>query len=206
MSRRMRTQMVIIVAAISMFSLYVSADQVPPPGTVACTDPFGRESTRLDLVRAFGAANVVDEQIDGPGGVAWRTVIYPNDPRRRLEILWGDEENRRLLAAIWIRGESQWTGWRKVHIGMTLEEIEGLNGRPFRLIDFNNDGAGTVTSWQGGAMERIPGGCHFFVRFVPDDDVPSEAFDALVGEFVSSDSKVRSLRLTVGEIYTTYPK
>src|SRR5579871_2347297 len=107
MSRHVRAQMV-IAAMTTTFSLHVCADQVPAPGTVACADPFGRESARSDLVRAFGAASVVDQEIEGHGGAGWLgTVIYPNDPRRQLEILWGDEVNRRLLAAIWIRGESQ---------------------------------------------------------------------------------------------------
>jgi hypothetical protein len=205
MSRRVMVEM-IIAAIVTTFSLHVSADQVLAPGTVACADPFGRD-TRSDLVRTFGAANVVDQEIEGHGGAGWLgTVIYPNDPRRRLEILWGDEVNRRLLAAIWIRGESEWTGWRKVHIGMTLEEVEGLNGKPFKLKDFDTDDAGRVTAWQGGAMERIPGECRFLVRFEPDDDAPSDAFAELTGELVSSDPKVRSLRLTVSEIYTFYPK
>jgi hypothetical protein len=76
------------------------------------------------------------------------------------------------------------------------------------LRDFETDDAGTVTAWQGGAMERIPGECRFSVRFEPDDDAPSDAFADLVGvgELVSSDPRVRSLRLTVSEIYTFYPK
>ncbi len=93
MSKRVTAQM-LIAAMMVTFALRVSADQVPTPGTVACADPFGRESTRLDLVRAFGAANVVDQEIQGHGGAGWLgTVIYPNDPQRRLDILWGDEVN-----------------------------------------------------------------------------------------------------------------
>lgn len=201
MNRRILVQIIVTAATIATIS-FVNADEVKAPGRVVSSDPFGRDSTRADLDRAFGAANLVDQDIEGHGGAGWMgTVIYPQDPRRQLEVLWGDEENKRLLAAIWIRGESQWTGWHNVHIGMTLEEVEALNGKPFKLRGFDTDDAGTVIGWQGGAMERIPGGCHFSVRFVPED-----IFSDLFGVVVSSDPKVRSLRLTVSEVYTFYPK
>jgi hypothetical protein len=187
--------------------LSASADQTPSPGTVRCTGSFGREASRSDLVRTFGAANVVDQEIEGHGGEAWLgTVVYPDDPERRLEILWGDEKNQRLPGAIWITKESEWRGWRDVHIGMPLETVESLNGNPFKLRDFHTDYAGTVTDWRGGAMERIPGGCRVLLRFEPDDSGPPGDYEGLVGELLSSNPKVHALRLTVSEIYTIYPK
>jgi hypothetical protein len=196
----------VIAATITAFPFHVSADQAPAPGMVACADPFGREATRSDLVRAFGAANVVDQEIEVHEGAArWGgTVVYPNDPRRRLEVFLDDLANGRGWLMTVIRGKSQWTGWRNVHVGMTLEEVEVLNGKPFMIHDFNNFARGTVFKWQGGAMERIPGGCRFGVRFKPDDGVPSDAVTELAGDVLSSDPKVRSLRLTVSEIYTYY--
>jgi hypothetical protein len=199
-----RIGVMVLAAAMTTFPVHAFADQVPAPGTVACADPFGHESTGPDLVRAFGADNVVDQDIEVESAAQQGTVIYPNDPRRRLEIFWADKVNRRLLVAIQISGESQWTGWRKVHTGMPLEEVEFLNGKPFKLRGFNTVARGMVTTWQGGAMERIPGGCRLTVRFKPDDNTPSNAFAELVGDLVSSDPKVRSLRLTVSVIYTYY--
>jgi hypothetical protein len=60
---------------------------------------------------------------------------------------------------------------------MTLEEIEGLNGRPFKLKRYDTAARGVVasTAWLGGAMERIPGGCQIAVDFMPADDAPSNA-------------------------------
>lgn len=96
---------------------------------------------------------------DTVAGAGRGTVIYPNDPERRLEVLWGDEIHRRLLASVLIRERSRWKGWREVHIGMSLKEVEALHEKPFKLTtDFNTDDSDTVTQWQGGAMERVPGG------------------------------------------------
>jgi site-specific recombinase XerD len=44
----------------------------------------------------------------------------------------------------------------------------GLDASTFGAHSLRDD-AGMVTAWQGGAMERIPGGCQFSVRFVPED-------------------------------------
>jgi hypothetical protein len=207
MSRCLR--LVFVIMAVTSFSpVHVFAGQVPAPGVIACANPFGRDSTRSDLVRAFGAANVVDQEVEGHGGVSWYgTVIYPKDPRRRLEILWGDEVNRRLLASVRILYKSRWMGWRNMRIGMPLEEVENLNGKPFKLLtEFESDDGGVTTGWQGGAMDGIPGGCQLFVRFEPAKDAPVDTLEELIGEFVSSNPKVRSLRLRISEIYTSYQK
>ena len=120
----------VIAATITAFPFHVSAEQVSAPGMVTCFGPFGRESTRSDLVRAFGAANIVDQEIEMMGLAHWRaTVIYPNDSQRRLEMIFTGELAPRLMF-IHIPKESQWTSWRNVHIAMPLEEVEVLNESP----------------------------------------------------------------------------
>jgi hypothetical protein len=184
------------------------ADQASAPGTVTCAGVFGRESSHSNLASTFGAANVAIQEVEGAEGIKiWGTVIYPNDPRRRLEVLWIDEEMRRHPGAIWISKESQWRGWRGLRIGMTLEDVEALNGRPFRLRNFQGDYGGTVTDWRGGAMEHIPGGCRVSVRFEPDKNTIPQTYAALEGpQYLSSNPQIRAFRSTALEIYTTYAK
>jgi hypothetical protein len=61
---------------------------------------------------------------------------------------------------------------------MPLEEVEALNGKPFKLRDFNTDVATQVGSPLGKAerWSASPGRCRFSVRFEPDDDAPSATF------------------------------
>jgi hypothetical protein len=184
------------------------ADQASAPGTVICAGAFARESSHSKVAATFGAAKVAIQEIEGAEGIKiLGTVVYPNDPRRRLEILWIDKDMRRRPGAIWISHESQWTGWRGVRIGMTLEDVEALNGKPFRLRNFDQEYGGIVTDWRGGAMEHIPGGCRISVRFEPDKNTGPKTYNALDGQqFLSSNPRIKAFRSTVGEIYTTYAK
>jgi hypothetical protein len=48
-------------------------------------------TTRNDLVRMYGAANVVDQDVDiGKGEMQLATFLFPKDPERVIEILWKD--------------------------------------------------------------------------------------------------------------------
>jgi len=90
---------------------------------------------------------------------------------------------------------------------LTLEDVETLNGKPFKLRNFDGDYGGTVTDWRGGAMEHIPGGCRVSLEFEAAKDTSSETYAALEAPLVlSSDPKMRATHSTVREIYTTYAK
>jgi hypothetical protein len=184
------------------------ADPASTPGTVTCAGVFGRESSYSDMVSLFGAANVVLEGIEGTEGIEIPgTVIYPNDPLRRLEVLWIDAEMHRHPGAIWISNESHWKGWRGVRIGMTLEDVETLNGKPFKLRTFVGDCGGEVTDWRGGAMAHIPGGCRVSLRFEPAKDTSPDTYAALEApQVLSSNPKMKATHSTVRQIYTTYAK
>jgi len=47
-------------------------------------------TTRKDLVRMYGAANVVDQDVDiGEGEMQSGTFLFPKDPQRQIEIFVG---------------------------------------------------------------------------------------------------------------------
>ena len=50
--------------------------------------------------------------------------------------------------------------------GAGIPEIERANGKPFTLAGFHWDYEGTVTSWEGGALDSLPPGVNrVIVRF-----------------------------------------
>ena len=54
--------------------------------------PFGRNANHAGLVKAFGNNNVVYQDIDGAGGEKIKaSVLYPDDPKARLQFLWRDQ-------------------------------------------------------------------------------------------------------------------
>jgi hypothetical protein len=144
-----------IAAIAAAFSWCASADQVAAPGAVTCEGPFAGDSSHAKVVDAFGNENVTFQEVGGvEGEKLWATVIYPNDPRRQLEISRKESAARRHLEAIRISGETQWSGGRSVRIGMTLLQIEALNGKPSRLEISRQTTAvpspvGKVAPWRG---------------------------------------------------------
>ena len=59
-----------------------------PAHTVACNGAFTKDSSHMKLATAFGSQNVTWDDVDGPGGSKLKaTVLFPKDPKRRLEVL-----------------------------------------------------------------------------------------------------------------------
>ena len=123
------------------------------------------------LVERFGRENTVDEPIfafdDGPSP---GTVLFSDSPSRRVEIAWRDAGARD--SPIWVRLREEATEWRTldgISVGMTLKEVEALNGWPFRLGGFMlEQGQGRVRSWGSGRLAETPErDCPVTVQFQP---------------------------------------
>lgn len=114
---------------------------------------IGAHTTRQVLVRTFGAANVIDKDIDvGEGETEPGTVLFPKDPQRLIEILWKDA-GKTTPASGQIEGsKSRWRAAHNISLGTSLKELERLNGRPFHLAGFGWDYSGTVLSWDEGSL------------------------------------------------------
>jgi len=123
--------------------------------------PINAHTTRQDLVRAYGAPNVVDQDIDvGEGETQPGTVVFPKDPARLIEIVWRDPDKKTQPSFAQIQGStSRWKAAHSVSLGTSLKEMEHLNGRSFTLAGFGWDYSGTVLSWEKGALaEELDGG------------------------------------------------
>jgi len=146
--------------------------------TIVCSKPFSQDATAGTLAELFGAADVIPETLDGPNGERRNiTAIYPFDRSRRIEVTFGNEEERTLLTRVTIKGESsEWTGPGGINLGDGVASVERLNKGPFTLSGFGQPDGGYVTDWQGGVFKEIAAGCRTTVRFsLPDDVEPASA-------------------------------
>ena len=165
------------------------------PRTITCSGVFARESTHLKLATAFDSKNVAFTEVDADGGKVMASVIYPSDPKRRLEVLWQNEGSRSDTSVIVISGQSGWTGPRGLRLGLPLVALEKLNGKPFKLK--GTDKSVAVLDWQGGALDKLPGGCKVGVHLSGD----ASAGDR---EMVSNDTELRAMKLKISEILIGY--
>ncbi len=166
------------------------------PDVLSCTGPFARGMTHASLVKAFGANNVAVQSVGtGEGETEKASVIFPRIAARRIEVLWRDDRRRRNPAEIRIGVSSQWRNAQGIRRGMTLKEVEALNGRPFRLYGFGFDYGGTTLDWNGGALETQAGGCSLILRFSMREGADNAGDnDGVYGEersFMSDDAAMR---------------
>ena len=182
-----------------------------PPATparaVACSGAFAKDSSHLKLATVYKSENVDFTEVDATEGKKlMASVLFPKDPKRRLEVWWANEAARSETYLIVINGQSTWTAPKGLRLGLQLAALEKLNGKPFKFKGFDKDGVGLVSDWQGGALEQLPGGCRVGVYLKPDAKAPADARAAMPNdkEFLSADATARAAKPAVSEIIIGY--
>jgi hypothetical protein len=167
------------------------------------------QTTEADLIKKYGSENVVTHDVDlGEGETEEGTEMFPADPARRLDILWKDPTRKTSPKSFRISGAK--TVWKTIHavsLGTSLEQLEGLNQKPFRLAGFGFDYSGTVISWNEGALEQELGGVQSPGRVILRLDVQqSQAqraeYRSVLGDrvFSSGHPAMQALNPTIYEI------
>jgi len=179
---------------------------VPAARTViACSGTFAKDSGMLTLAMVFDSKNMIFSEQKVQGVDVGITVLYPNDPKRRLEVWWSNP-NRTGVYLIDIAGKSTWTGPEGLRLGLTLQELEKLNHKAFKLKGFDKDGVATVSDWDGGTLASLPGGCKSGVSMRADPKAAADSVAAISAdhEYGSSDAAIRAVKPTVSEILIGY--
>jgi hypothetical protein len=177
-----------------------------PRTVVACSGPFAKDSGMLALAVAFDSRNVTFTEVDAGGSKVAATIVYPKDPKKRLEVWWSNPGNRTGTYLIVIGGQSTWTAPGGMHLGLTLAQLEKLNHKPFKLKGFDKDGVATVSDWDGGALATLAGGCKSGVSLKADPKAAADAVGALTAdkEYTSADTEFRAVKPAVSEILIGY--
>jgi hypothetical protein len=124
-----------------------------------------RESSEKDLRQKYRSGDIDSVRVElGEGETTPGTVLYPSDSLRRLEIIWRDTLARAGPSRLIIRGaRSRWQLPRGISLGTTLQELEGINGKPFKLAGFGWDYSGVVTDWRGGILDSTLNGVKVYL-------------------------------------------
>lgn len=139
----------------------------PQAPSLACEGPFAKDTTHDKLVATFGAKNVAFKEVDVTSNVLTKaTVLFDADPTRRLVVFWKDDKSRTRPIAVTIDAPSTWTGPGGVRNGLTLRDLERLNGGNFSVTGFGGIGGGEASKL-GGPFVNLPGNCTLKIRFAP---------------------------------------
>jgi hypothetical protein len=174
---------------------------------IACSGVFAKDSSHTRLASAFQSRNVSYTQVDtNSGGKATATVLYARDPKRRLEVWWSKPASKSDTHLIVINGQSDWIAPGELHLGLTLAELEKLNGKPFKLSGFDKDHVATLSDWDGGTLSALAGGCKVGISLRADPKAAAATLSSLPADrsFTSSDASLHAANPTVSEILVAY--
>jgi hypothetical protein len=168
---------------------------------VECSGPFAKDSGMLALAVAYDARNMIFTHETVQGGQVGATVLFPKDPRRRLEVWWQNPD-RTGTYLIDIAGKSIWSAPKGLRLGLTIEQLQRLNRKPFKLSGFDAGGIANVADWGGGELAVLPGGCKAGVSL----HSTGKAAAALPAkdQYSSDDPAMRALKPRVSEILLGY--
>ncbi len=169
---------------------------------IECKGPFAKDSGMLALAVAYDSRNMIFTHEKVQGIEVGVTVMFPKDPKRRLEVWW-QNSNRTGLYLIDIAGKSIWVAPKGLRLGLTLEQVEKLNHKPFKLKGFDQKGVASVADWDGGELASLPGGCKASASVQAKNKSAAGELPAK-DEYSSSDPAMRALKPTVSEILIGY--
>lgn len=168
-----------------------------PAGKIGGITPASKHE---DIVKIFGAENV--EVIDlpiGEGMTVSGTRVYGKTANELL-IEWKESEPTPARITISKSG-TQWKTSDGITLGTSLEELEKINGRSFKLTGFRWDYPGRTISWEGGKLPE-----QLQLDLEAAKEVPEGELQQVTGdtEFDSSHPVFRQMQLKVNTIHLVW--
>lgn len=145
-----------VLAAVSILSMGISpaADWTLVPGLRA--GPVTGTTGEAELRTLYGQENVVPAEIElGEGLTEPGTVLFPNDPKRKAEILWVSRDRDKIKTLRITEENTLWKTSRGVTIGTSLKALRRLNQRRLTLVGFAWDYGGTIVDCNGGRLKEL---------------------------------------------------
>ncbi len=188
----------LLLTGLLLFSLSLNAaEDDPKDNTVVVGKRVGAIThgmTLLGLRTLYGAKNVKPAQLDGPEGTTLDGIkLFPGTDRE-LELIYDQEGDEKIVTDVVIVGKA-WKFENGLKVGMSLPEVEKINGKPFKVSGFDWDYGG-FANFEGGKLEY-----GVSVRFYPTAETVSEKLSGDV-QISSTDKALLAAKPVVQERIT----
>lgn len=111
--------------------------------------------SREEVLAAYGDSARVEDIYLVEGMTGEGVVIFPDNPRNRIEVYWDPEIDPLRPVLIRIKGEgADWKTTHGITVGTSIAEVEKANGKPFLLSGFDWDYGGRATNWNDGKLNN----------------------------------------------------
>jgi hypothetical protein len=185
-----------IITCLLLFTAFLHADEADPKdNTIVLGKRVGLIKpgmTASDIERAYGKDNLKLQKIPGAEGEEIDGAKLFAETDRELEIVWDpDNEKQKVVFDIRVIGKA-WKFENGLKSGMTVEEVEKINGKPFKIAGFEWDYGG-YANFEGGKLAG-----KVSIRFGPTtENIP----EYLSGDkqLSSADKKLRAAKPVVDE-------
>lgn len=189
------------IPLLLLLAAFLHADELDPTDNIIVLGKrvglIKAGMTAADIEKAYGKRNLKNMDLPGPEGSTFPGAKLFADTDRELEVVWDPENDKtKIVFDIRVIGKA-WKFDNGLKAGMTIEEVEKINGRPFKIAGFSWDYGG-YANFEGGKLEG-----KVSIRFNPStDEIP----DYLQGdkELSSTDKKLRAVKPTVEETITVF--
>ena len=144
----------IVVLSLALVGASAAAehDWVCVPGKRV--GPITRTTRASDLFKMFGKENVKRTIVElGEGATRPGTSTFPGTANE-ISIPWKNDKYQAPEMVIIEKPGTKWKTSKNITIGTTLDGLVKINKRHFKLYGYAWDGAGLVTSWEKGELER----------------------------------------------------
>ena len=150
-----------LLTAINPLSFAAEKDWLIIPGKSA--GPIKADMSEAELIQIYGKTNIRSFNNIKPMRLfgehaksQTETRLFPNNPEKRISILWHDIKENKSPRHFNFRGsKSLWKTSHGITIGLTLRELEKKNGKAFIVSGFDWDQGGKILSWKNGLLEEL---------------------------------------------------
>ena len=163
---------------------------------------IGKKTSKEDLIQQLGQKQVRDTIVDFEDGTPIvGTLVYFEDPRDTLRIVWAQKDAR--IKSIHLDQSSErWKTKGGVQVGDSIRFVEKVNGSylSFRGFAVDSYEDGRVVSWTEGALEGLD------VQFKPDPSTSVDLYKSMMGPFTfsSNDEAIYAANLRVSSISVSF--
>jgi hypothetical protein len=138
-----------------------------------------------DLKKTFGEKNLIVKESESflEKNNYHIVILFPSTPKQ-VEIVLQDSTQGANVKAVILNQKSTWPTRAGITPGMTLKQLEELNGKPFLFYGGGWDLGGYVTNWNNGKLQGKVKSCRLDRNHVMPYDLSKGDYDS--HEFSSS--------------------